>query len=107
MEYVELINQIVAAEQNACYLAREAQEREAGLEADLAKETAQMRESYLARAKQRVEIVAQTEAAQAQEAIAALDARRTQSLNALEQAYQNHAQEWVDTLFAQVVGQKP
>ena len=84
MEYVDLINQIVAAEQSACRLAQEAQEQKASLEAGLVQESAKLREDYIARAKRRVEIVAETEAARAREETAALDARLAQSLDALE-----------------------
>lgn len=107
MEYVELINQIVAAEQNACHLAREAQNRSAGLDADLAKETADLRENYMARARRRVGIVEETEAAQAREEMDRLDRHLKHSLDALNRAYEAHREEWVDALFTRIVGQTP
>lgn len=107
MEYVELINQIVAAEQSASQLAQEAQDRQAGLDQDLAQETADLRERYMARAKRRVGIVEETETAQARESIAQLDQRLQHSLDELNRAYETHREQWVDALFARIVGTAP
>ena len=107
MEFVELINQIVAAEQNASQLVQEAQSREAGLDEDLAQETADLRERYMERARRRVGIVEETETAHAQEEIAELDRRLQNSLAALNRAYESHRDQWVDTLLARIVGTTP
>ncbi|HIY21169.1 MAG TPA: hypothetical protein H9841_04600 [Candidatus Flavonifractor merdigallinarum] len=107
MEFVDLINQIVAAEQNASQLVQEVQNREAGLDQDLERETADLRERYMARAKRRVGIVEETETAQAQEEIARLDQRLSESLEALNRAYESHREEWVNTLLARIVGGTP
>ena len=107
MEFVELINQIVAAEQSASQLVQEAQDRQAGLDGDLAKETAELRERYMARARRRVGIVEETETAQAQEEIARLDRRLQRSLDALNRAYESRRDQWVDALLERIVGGAP
>ena len=107
MEFVELINQIVAAEQNASQLVQEAQSREAGLDGDLAQETADLRERYMERARRRVGIVEEIETAHAREEIAELDRHLQNSLDALNRAYESHRDQWVDTLLARIVGTTP
>ena len=49
----------------------------------------------------------ETEAQLAAESMAAVDERLSHAMEALEEAYRAHQQEWVDVLFARVVGQTP
>ena len=95
MEYIDLVNRIISAEHSASALAQEAREKQASLDADLE------------RAQRRISIVEETEAQLAAESMAAVDARLSHAMEALEGAYRAHQQEWVDALFARVVGQTP
>ena len=67
MDYAEMVSQIMAAEQGAKVLAEESRARRQQLQAGLDEEISAMRESYLARARQRLEQVQQTEEAAAEE----------------------------------------
>lgn len=69
MDYAEMVSQIMAAEQGAKVLAEESRARRQQLQAGLDEEISAMRESYLARARQRLEQVQQTEEAAAEEAL--------------------------------------
>ena len=53
MEYVDLVNKIVAAEHSAQEIAREVKEKQDSLDADLKLEVGKLREDYFARAKHR------------------------------------------------------
>ena len=53
MDYAEMVSQIMAAEQGAKVLAEESRARRQQLQAGLEQEISAMRESYLARARQR------------------------------------------------------
>ena len=55
MDYAEMVSQIMAAEQGAKVLAEESRARRQQLQAGLEQEISAMRESYLARARQRLE----------------------------------------------------
>ena len=74
MDYAEMVSQIMAAEQGAKVLAEESRARRQQLQAGLEQEISAMRESYLARARQRLEQVQQTEEAAAEEALRRADA---------------------------------
>ena len=60
-EYIDLVNKIIAAEHTAQEIAREAQEKQQSLDADLERDIAHMREDYFARAKHRIEAVEKAE----------------------------------------------
>ena len=79
MDYAEMVSQIMAAEQGAKVLAEESRARRQQLQAGLDEEISAMRESYLARARQRLEQVQQTEEAAAEEALDRLDRKLEQT----------------------------
>ena len=99
MDYAEMVSQIMAAEQGAKVLAEESRARRQQLSA--------MRESYLARARQRLEQVQQTEEAAAEEALDRLDRKLEQTMRAVEASYEKNKERWVDTLFSLIVGVQP
>lgn len=106
MEYIDLVNKIVAAEHSAKEITREAKDRETSLDADLGRETAEMRTAYMARAKRRVAQVRQTEQESARESIAALDEKLRGTMDAVEAAYARRREEWVDALFSRIVDEQ-
>ena len=73
VEYLDMVNQIVAAEHSAKALAEEGRQRQEQLRSGLEREAADLREEYMQRARHRVELVEQTERAGAEETIAQLD----------------------------------
>lgn len=107
MDYAEMVSQIMAAEQGAKVLAEESRARRQQLQAGLDKEISAMRESYLARARQRLEQVQQTEEAAAEEALDRLDRKLEQTMRAVEASYEKNKERWVDTLFSLIVGVQP
>lgn len=104
MEYVDLVNKIVAAEHSAQEIAREAKERRESLDADLARDVAEMREDYLARARRRIAQVSETEQAAAKEDMARWDQKLEQAMSEVEHAYAKSRDEWVDILFHRIIG---
>lgn len=106
MDYAEMVSQIMAAEQGAKVLAEESRARRQQLQAGLDEEISAMRESYLARARQRLEQVQQTEEA-AEEALDRLDRKLEQTMRAVEASYEKNKERWVDTLFSLIVGVQP
>ena len=104
MDYAEMVSQIMAAEQGAKVLAEESRQQ---LQAGLEQEISAMRESYLARARQRLEQVQQTEEAAAEEALDRLDRKLEQTMRAVEASYEKNKERWVDTLFSLIVGVQP
>ena len=107
MEYANLVSRIVAAEESAREIAKEAQARESTLEQDLEQEIARMRESYMARARHRVEEVEKAEAQAAEEDLARWDRKLRQAMSAVEAAYAGHRDAWVEALFQRIVGGTP
>ena len=106
MDYAEMVSQIMAAEQGAKVLAEESRARQQ-LQAGLEQEISAMRESYLARARQRLEQVQQTEEAAAEEALDRLDRKLEQTMRAVEASSEKNKERWVDTLFSLIVGAQP
>ena len=107
MDYAEMVSQIMAAEQGAKVLAEESRARRQQLQAGLEHEISAMRVSYLARARQRLEPVQQTEEAAAEEALDRLDRKLEQTMRAVEASYEKNKERWVDTLFSLIVGVQP
>ena len=106
MEYVDLVNKIVAAEHSAQEIAREVKDKQDSLDADLKQEVAKLREDYFARAKRRIDEVEKTEAAAAEEDMARWDKKRDEALDEVERAYAENKDKWVDILFARIVGEQ-
>ena len=107
MDYAEMVSQIMAAEQGAKVLAEESRARRQQLQAGLDEEISAMRESYLARARQRLEQVQQTEEAAAEEALDRLDRKLEQTMRAVEASYEKSKERWVGSLFSLIVGVQP
>ena len=107
MEYMQLVSSIVAAEHQAQAVAREAREKKSSLEADIRKETEALRASYEARAKARVEKVAQQEAEYAQQNIQQLSADLDREMAEIEALYEANRDRWAEELFRRIVGEAP
>lgn len=107
MEYSELINWILQAEQTAQEITKEVRVKQACIDADLERETAEIRADYLARADRRLERLKQETEKAKTRTIAAQTARFDEARAKMERAYSRYGDNWVDTLFRQTVGQKP
>lgn len=103
MEHTELINRILEVERTARALSDEALERQAHLEETLAAEKAAVMERYISRAKGRLERLEQSEQAKKDRALAALDTRLSEASRKMELSYSHHVDNWVETMFHQVV----
>jgi len=104
MEYVDLVGRIVAAEETAQEIAREAQEKQASLDSDLKRDVEQLHEDCFARAKRRVALVEETERSAAQDSMAEWDAKLSRAMAEVEHAYAKGKDAWVDLLFHKIVG---
>lgn len=107
MEYLDMVNQIVAAEHNAKALAEEGRQRQEQLQAGLEREIADLRENYMQRARHRVELVEETERDGAEEDMAKLDEKQRRAMERVEAAYEKNRDQWVETLFSLIAGVKP
>ncbi len=107
VEYIDMIDQIVAAEHNAKTLVEESRQRQEELSAGVEQEIARLREDYLQRAGHRIEVVKQLEQASAEEAIARLDEKQRQAMERVEAVYEKNRDRWADTLFTMIAGTRP
>lgn len=106
MEYAELINRILEVEQTALEITRDAREKQAQLDAELKRESDELRANYFAQADRRLERVKQEAEAERDAAIAAQTARFDEARARMERAYSRYGDNWVDTLFRQTVEQR-
>ena len=102
MEYSELIDRILSAEQNARQLTQQAREQERSLEASLEQEAEALRASYLERSRRRVESMEQEERRQAQKRLEELDREHQAALRAVEDKLSRHGDAWADVLFRMI-----
>lgn len=103
MDHSTLIDQILNVERTARALSDEALERQAHLEETLAAEQARIMESYMARAAEHLKQLEQSQQESKARAIAAQDARLAEANRKMERTYARYGENWVDTLFHQVV----
>lgn len=104
MEYVDLVNKIVSAEHSAQDIAKEVQEKQDSLDADLKRDVAKMREDYFARAGHRIREVEESERAATLEDIARWDKKLKDAEAGVEASYAKNKSYWVETLFHKIVG---
>ncbi|MCD7947079.1 MAG: hypothetical protein LUG13_02115 [Oscillospiraceae bacterium] len=104
MEYLDLVNKIVAAEQSAQEIVKEAETQKITLDTDVEKEVARLREDYMSRAKRRLESIEKTEQDDAQDDIRALDKDFEAAMARINRAYHAHKEGWIQTLFAEIAG---
>lgn len=107
MEYVNLIQRIISAEQSAQDMVHDAREEESHLAEHLTQEVEEMRTQYMDKAKHRIEKLTRLEAAMAQEDLEKWDEKLTQTMAHVELAYSQNKDQWVDTLFYKVIGTQP
>lgn len=103
MDYTTLIDRILEAEQSADVIAGAAEAQRANLDAELAEESARIREKYMKQAGDRLERLAREEQSKKERTLAAQDARLADTSARMERAYARYGDNWVDTLFHQVV----
>ena len=103
MDHSTLIEQILDVERSARALSDEALERQAHLEETLAAEQAKIMESYLLRANEKLNALEQSLQESRTRSLAAQDARLTEANRKMELTYARYGENWVDTLFHQVV----
>lgn len=103
MDHSTLIDQILNVERTARALSDEALERQAHLDETLAQEQARIMESYMARATENLKKLEQNQQESKARALAAQDARLAEANRKMERTYARYGENWVDTLFHQVV----
>ncbi len=104
MEYEAVISSILEAERSAREITREAREQEKHLQADLERETQAVRDESFAQAEKKLdELRCEVERNKAAE-LRAQDERVAELLAGIERAYSRYGDNWVNTLFRQIVG---
>ncbi len=106
MEYINLVSKIVAAEETAQEIAREAQEKQSSLDSDLKRDVEALRTDCFARAERRVALVEEAERAAARESMAEWDSRLSSAMAQVERAYANGKDAWIELLFRKIVGEE-
>lgn len=102
MEYIDIINKIVEAEQAAQKLSGEAVKKRESLPSDLAAERERLRKSYFERAEKRLENIRRQEKTITDESIAKLEAQYTHEMERLNALYAKNRDIWVEKLFARL-----
>ena len=105
MEHIDLINRIIEAEQRARALSDEALEKRMGMYTELETATNGLRESYLERARSRIEKVRELEDKFTDETLAELEATFKKDMLSIETAFEQNQDKWVDKLFSMIVRQ--
>jgi hypothetical protein len=105
MEYVNLVSRIVAAEETAQEIAREAREKQSSLDSDLKRDVEALREDCFARARNRVALVEKTERAAAREIMSEWDAKLSRAMAGVERACAKDRDAWADLLFHKIIGE--
>lgn len=103
MEHIDLINRIIEAEQRARHLADEAREKRKAMHTELETATTGLRESYLDRARARIEKVKERETSFTEERLAELSVAFEADMKSIEAAFEKNQDEWVDKLFSMIV----
>lgn len=103
MDHSTLIDRILEIERSARSISDEAIQRQNSLETDLAAETAKLMQRYMARTQALLEQLSRTEQEKKERALAAQDTRLAETRRKMEHAYAHYGDNWVDTLFHQVV----
>lgn len=107
MEYSELIQKILAAEQSAQEIMEDAQELQEKLEADFQREGEQLQAAYLERVRRRLSKAEQEEAEKARAAMEQLDEAQARAIAAVDRMQAEQEDAWVDALFHIVIGDAP
>lgn len=107
MEYSELIDRILAAEENARQLTQQTREQEQSLEVSLREEAEALRTATLERSRRRVEAMEQEEQRLARKRLEKLDQEHKAALAGLEEKRKRRENEWADTLFRKITEDEP
>ncbi len=103
MNHTALIDRILEVERSARALSDEALERQSNMDRTLEEETAAILEKYMDRAREDLAQLAQSEQEKKIRTLAAQDLRLEQTNRKMERTYARYGNNWVDTLFHQVV----
>ena len=103
LEHLDLLNKIIAAEQQASLISSAAKQKRDNLPNELRHQQETLRAEYLARAEKRISTVQQQSDQQADEQIAQLDAQLQQRKTELESYFTQHHDRMVAELFRLVV----
>lgn len=107
MDFAGWVDKLAAADRAARDLAGEARRKEENFQAGLARETAALRESCLARARRRVEQIEQEQLQMSRQEAARREQAQAGALARLEAAYARQGAQWVDKLFSLIVEAQP
>jgi flagellar biosynthesis/type III secretory pathway protein FliH len=107
MEYLNLVNRIIAAEHNAKEIVQETKDREAELEAGLQKELEEIRQKAAERAARHIAAAERQMNTQMEADLARWDARLKEAMARVDSADQKYRENWVDTLVCMIVKETP
>lgn len=103
MDHTALIDRILEVERSARALSDEALERQAHLSETLETEKKAILEKYLSSSREKLEKLAQTEQEKKERTLATQNARLAEANRKMDLSYSRYGDNWVDTLFHQVV----
>ena len=103
MEYLDIINRIIEAEQRATQVAQQANDAYAKAIDGIEVEIEQLKEQYQTRAQRRVGIAQEQEDTFTAEIIADLEQKKQQRLAVMQSDFEKNRQDYVNLLFHRIV----
>ena len=107
MEYIDVVGQIIDAEQRAKALAEAGAQRRAEMHSGLEQEETALREDCLTRVQGQVDRAREAAQTEAAREIARLDEEMQRARSQMEAAYEKNQARWVNTLFTMITGAEP
>jgi len=104
MQQSEIIKKIIIAEHEATEMVRQAKEKRAGLNEDIADEIEGMRTFYMLKANDRVDLVETQERSVMEERLAALERKSLSDIGHIDEMYRQNRETWIARLFDMITG---
>lgn len=104
MNQTDMIQRIIATEQQAQALTEAAKQEQADLEKNIDAEIAEMRQRYETNAEQFLQDLEQKEHEKSASELEARDKRLKAKLNQVESIYNSQRDAWIDAIFERIVG---
>ncbi|MDR0469968.1 MAG: hypothetical protein LBH09_08350 [Peptococcaceae bacterium] len=104
MEHIDVINQILEADDKAKAATEGAKSERDHLREDIERERVRLREEYMRRAQERVDAEAARERAASEKMVAELDEKLLRDLEMVDQRLADHREALAERVFAMVVG---
>lgn len=106
MQQIDLIQNVLAAEQQAQALTRDAKAQSQNIDASIEAEITRLKETYDAEAALYLENLEQSEARKREMRLQELDVRLKEKLQQVEDIYSSQREAWIESIFSRIVGKE-